>query len=228
MSIFYTSDLHIGHEKVARIRGEDLALDPDDVDMFITVHDGILAENWDAVVDDEDIVYVLGDISSGSSRGQLGALTWLKSRPGTKHLILGNHDGPHPMYRDSHKWMPIYLQEAFTTVQLAARRRIALAEGHTSVLLSHFPYSGDHSVNDRHTQWRLRDEGMTLLHGHVHSRDKLSSSRYLASLGPFTEAGIHYVSVTPRPANNQIHVGVDAWGLAPVSHEEIRQLVIAA
>lgn len=216
---YFTSDLHIGHEKVARIR-HDEGMDPEiDIDAFMATgqHEEILAANWDALVNPLDIVWVLGDISSGGSVGQRVALDWIQARHGRKHLILGNHDGPHPMYRDSHRWMPRYL-EVFDSVQLAARRRIPLAEGHVNALLSHFPYSGDHSVPDRHPQWRLPDLGDYIIHGHVHSQQRVSWGGRLL--------GQHAITVGGRRVQpNQIHVGLDAWDYRPASLKAIHQLV---
>jgi len=114
--------------------------------------------------------------------------------PGTKHLIAGNHDRCHPMHRDAHNWQRRYL-EVFDSVQSFARRRIAGRQ----VMLSHFPFSGDHTFEDRYTQYRLRDEGAWLLHGHTHSMSK--------------------------GEGRQIHVGADAWGMAPVSLEVIEKMV---
>ena len=142
--------------------------------------------------------------------GQLGALEWLKQRPGRKHLIAGNHDSVHPMHHDSHKWLPIYLDGVFETVQLAAKRRIPLREGHRTALLSHFPYQGDHAAQQRYTQWRLPDEGDYNIHGHVHSTERIS-------YGPSRPVGLGEWA-----RSVQIHVGVDAWGFRPVSLAEIR------
>ncbi len=36
------------------------------------------------------------------------------------------------------------------------------------MLLSHFPYAGDSHDEDRYAKFRLRDEGIPLLHGHAH------------------------------------------------------------
>lgn len=134
MSVWLTSDLHIGHRKVAETRGYGY-INSD----IVTAHDAALAHLWDAVVHPDDHVWVLGDISAGGSAAQKNALQWIKQRPGHKHLIAGNHDGCHPMHRDSHKWQAIYLS-AFDSVQMAAKRRVPLAQGHVSVMLSHFPY----------------------------------------------------------------------------------------
>lgn len=64
-------------------------------------------------------------------------------------------------------------------------------------LMSHFPYLKDRGV-PRYTQYRLPDEGMWLLHGHTHEKYRIEG--------------------------HEIHVGVDAWDLAPVSLPEILQL----
>ncbi|AAC18507.1 phosphoesterase [Mycobacterium phage Lakes] len=190
-NVWFTSDLHIGHAKVAEDR--DWA-GPD--------HDLHLAELWDEQVGKEDVVWILGDISSGGTRAQLDALGWLLNRPGRKRLILGNHDRPHPMYRDAPRLSRLYWN-VLDYMSTAARLRVPLdGGGHTNVLLSHFPYVGDHTAEQRFTQWRLRDEGLILLHGHTHSRI------------------IRSTMTNPR----QIHVGLDAWhDLVPM--DEVREMV---
>jgi calcineurin-like phosphoesterase family protein len=212
VSIYFTSDLHIGHAKIAAIRfGHDEI--PDWWSDYETNrHDQILAQKWDETVGKDEVVYVLGDISSGSSSGQLKALEWLRKRPGRKRLIKGNHDSVHDMYRDAHAWEDKY-RKVFESLNLHGRRRITLRPiseggdgGHVDVLLSHFPYTGDHKPADRHTQWRLRDEGLIILHGHTHSSEKLS------------------YAVTGN-ATPQIHIGVDAWHGKPVPLDEIQRLV---
>ncbi|OQZ87914.1 hypothetical protein BST11_25465 [Mycobacterium alsense] len=204
MSVWFTSDLHIGHRLCATIRGfipecQSLPVNERRIESGVVDHDSELAGNWDAVVKPGDQVWVLGDISAGGTAAQLSALQWLSNRPGEKHLIAGNHDGVHPLHRNSHKWQPEYLK-VFASVQTMARRKI----NGQNVLLSHFPYRGDHTDKDRYIQYRLRDEGLPLLHGHTHSREK-----YRAGLIGHNGAIIFRDSPT-------IHVGVDAWDLRPV------------
>jgi calcineurin-like phosphoesterase family protein len=75
------------------------------------------------------------------------------------------------------------------------------------VNLSHFPYIGDsHDSNDRWGEYRLKDYGTTILHGHTHSKKKISRS----SRGTL-----------------QINVGVDAWSFFPVSEVAILALIEA-
>jgi calcineurin-like phosphoesterase family protein len=181
MSVWFTSDMHLGHRFVAGLRGFET---PEE-------HDELLAENWRRVVRKDDQVWVLGDLAVSSPDR---ALEIIASLPGIKHLIAGNHDRAHPMHRDSHRWQSRYL-ESFASVQPFARRRI----GGTSVLLSHFPYSKDRH-EARYMQWRLRDEGGWLLHGHTHQADQ-------------------------RLEGREIHVGVDAWDMTPVPIYVIEELM---
>lgn len=224
MTVFFSADLHISHAKVAEIRAAQNFIEriPDEHDQerVIHWHDMALAINWDRVVKPDDIVWILGDISAGGRAAQLNALEWIQNRPGKKHLITGNHDACSPIHRDSHKWQRIYL-DAFESVQMAARRKIPTSEGNVTVLLSHFPYAGDRG-QERYSQWRLKDEGLTLLHGHTHSAQK------------FSRAGGYYVPVFDegffqkmevRGGTPQIHVGLDAWDLTPASLEQIGELL---
>jgi len=187
--VWFTSDLHIGHGLVAGLRG------------FAStgIHDDALATAWDATVAPEDTVWVLGDISAGGSTGQRNALAWIAQRNGTKHLVAGNHDGIHPHNRDAAKWAQAYA-EPFGFVGSGARRRV----NGTEVLLSHFPFDGDHTGISRYDQWRLRDCGVPVLHGHTHSARQLGHS---------------------ATGTLQVHVGVDAHGLAPVSLDWVTKVI---
>lgn len=224
-NVWYTSDLHIGHAKVIAERAEMAGITtlppghPEKAHHENLWHNRVLAGNWDRLVDDEDVIWVLGDISSGKAADQNAALWWIANRPGRKRLILGNHDGPHPKHRDAHKWHLPYAS-AFEHVSTSARIRIPKPNGHLTALLSHYPYVGDHSVTDRDTQWRLKDEGVVLLHGHTHSTEKVSHGR-IGSVVDLSD-GLPRVRAFQ---STQIHVGVDAWDLRPVSLSEVAELV---
>lgn len=179
--VYFTSDLHWGHRKVAELRGFQ---DPID-------HDRALFSRWESTVQDDDQVWVLGDISVSSPTY---ALQLMSELPGHKHLIVGNHDKVHPMYRDAHKHVARYMA-VFESVQAFARRKVL---GH-DVLLSHFPYVVDRD-EPRFTQYRLKEEGLFLLHGHTHSDIRYTSDR-------------------------ELHVGVDAWDMTPVHLSEVEKFV---
>lgn len=155
---FLIADTHLGHDMVARLRGFADAVE----------HDDRLAERWHRQVGPEDHVWLLGDVAMGDRRAHLRRIaTW----PGVKHLVLGNHDRPHPLHRNAHAHLGPY-EEAFESIQLGAKLR----HPGLSLLLSHFPYDGDHTEEERHTQWRLRDLGTPLIHGHTHSTEVVTRS----------------------------------------------------
>lgn len=201
MTTFFTSDLHFGHRLVAGLRGF-LACPFDQCDggphahePDVEAHDATLIERWNKTVKPRDEVWVLGDITLRSP-----ALVWhqVDALNGTRHLVIGNHDSCFAGNRGGHRHLRKYL-EHFETVQPYATKRM---EG-MQVMLSHFPYTGDRG-DDRCQQFRLRDYGAPVIHGHTHGPEGTTR----------TEQG-----------TLQIHVGLDAHGLKPVSEAWVMNLL---
>lgn len=166
-------------------------------------HDTTILNNLSTDTRPGDTLWVLGDISVGGSTAQRNALEMLTElahgRQLTLHLVAGNHDGAHPMHRNAHKWDHAYRQ-VFASVQPFARRRI---DG-TNVWLSHFPWlgGGDHTDDERCRVVRLNDDGSSwLMHGHTHSPERIEREQ------------------------RQIHVGLDAWDLQPVTLSAVTELI---
>jgi len=78
---------------------------------------------------------------------------------------------------------------------------VHLEVGGHHVLASHFPYHGDSLDTDRFVEHRPVDEGLWLLHGHVHS--------------------------DWRQLDKMINVGVDVWRYQPVSEAALVELIEA-
>jgi len=187
-NILFTSDMHLFHPLVTRLRGfgEDIA-----------EHNNQLIKRWHSVVKPDDTVWVLGDLTCTSKKNVVDdALGIIDRLPGTKHFIWGNHDAGHPMHKQAWKEQGKFL-EVFASAQAFAKISV---QG-KPVLLSHFPYKFDHTNDARYTQWRLPDEGVTLLHGHTHASEKVTSSR-------------------------ELHVGLDSWDLTPVSFKTVEDFVL--
>lgn len=185
--VFFTSDPHLGHGFVAKLRKFDSA----------EAHDEQYVQDWNAKVTKRDTTWVLGDVTLKNIEAVAPTLRRLN---GTKRLVLGNHDRAHPVFRRHYNELRKYLA-FFESVELFSRTRI---NGH-EVLMSHFPYNGEggqRSGEDRYTQYRLRDEGVPLLHGHTHDEKQITS----------------------RSANGtpMYHVGWDAHA-EPISYQEIDQ-----
>ena len=79
--IFVTADLHLGHENIIRFCNRPFA-NADEMNEA-------LVERWNAVVKDNDIVFLLGDVALGGAQLYDRYLPQLKGR---KFLIYGNHD----------------------------------------------------------------------------------------------------------------------------------------
>ena len=109
------------------------------------------------------------------------------------------------------RYLPEY-QKVFEVVTPWARAKI----GQTKVLLSHFPYKGDHTLLDRFQEYRLRFSVTPILHGHTHGEKQHSVAwdpEYDDTWGGTQDRA------------TQIHVGVDAWGYAPVASHQIEKLL---
>lgn len=161
--VWFTADTHFGHAKVAGIRGFD---NTDD-------HDAAIIAAWKTQVKPGDTVWVLGDISGGQTQDH--ALDVLKSLPGDKHLIAGNHDSVSSIHRNGFKHQAKFLT-AFDSVQNFGVVKMA---GH-HVSMSHFPFAsqgdGRGRGAGRHMAFRLPDVGQMLIHGHTHDSDPTAGS----------------------------------------------------
>lgn len=161
-NIWFVADTHFGHEKAATFRGFD----------SVAEHDAVIVRNWNKVVRDEDTVFHLGDVALGVGEDPRNSpLNTVARLNGNIHLVLGNHDRAHPRNKNAfnHHWK--YLNY-FTTVQTAS----SISYRGTKLVMSHYPYVGDHTTEVRDVQWRLRDMQTPLVHGHTHSSNLYSES----------------------------------------------------
>ena len=80
-NLFFTSDLHFGHNKefLYRPRGFD----------NIFMHDATIISNWNGVVKPADDIFILGDLMLRYNEYGTWCLNQLNGR---KHIVLGNHD----------------------------------------------------------------------------------------------------------------------------------------
>lgn len=160
MSRYWIADLHLGHAKVAEIRGFKSYQEHDE---------HIL--NQLSKLTTGDLLWVLGDISSGSSKGEDYALWILQNEVrAPMHLIAGNHDSVSSIHRQGYKKQREWL-EVFDSIQQFGRVKV----GGKQVLQSHYPYahSGDGPSRGeaRYNEFRLPDVGMPLIHGHTHQTE---------------------------------------------------------
>ena len=160
--IYFRSDDHLMHRNICLDQGDKSYTQRHKVwgDSTEDMTYGLI-ENHNSVVEDEDMVYFLGDVVMGKVAESLPLLSLMKGR---KRLILGNHDRPHPCNKKTGNWFAKYY-EYFEWIGIQDRIEIAGRK----VALCHFPYKGDSHDKDRFGDYRPEHTSDVLLHGHVHS-----------------------------------------------------------
>lgn len=136
---FYISDIHFGHERAIEF----------DKRPFATVEemDRMLIELWNARVQPEDSVYILGDFAFRNKRPEEWYLRQLK---GKKHLVIGNHDGK------------LLKNETAMSCFETAEKMMQISDNGNQICLCHFPLA----------EWNGYYRGTWHIYGHIHDAKK--------------------------------------------------------
>ena len=142
--IWFTSDLHLGHRNVIRFCNRPFA---DEKEMGKS-----LIENWNNIVGDNDIVFVLGDTFwFNDSHSIKRVLSQLKGKD--IYILPGNHDDFDHYYRvDDPR---IHLCQDIVVVWITENN-----QPKREVWLSHYPMM----------TWPHRENGAYQFFGHIHSQ----------------------------------------------------------
>lgn len=141
--IWFTSDLHFGHNKdfIYFARGFS----------SIKEHDETIVENWNKIIKNNDIVYILGDLVFGEG------IKYISMLNGKKYLILGNHDTINKCaYYFSANINPIN-NTNYTYSSI-------IKDGKWIFYLSHYPVCFSNYNEDYSKKWCLC--------GHIHTKNK--------------------------------------------------------
>jgi calcineurin-like phosphoesterase family protein len=184
--IWFTSDQHFGHANIIKYCNRPFESVEDMNDQLVRRHN--------LLVEPTDEVYHLGDFSMHPRE-----LARLKDMNGRHNLIPGNHDRCHPVHKNWHDKLKLYLDSGFQSIYV--EDQIIMTDSPFEVVtLHHLPYTGDHhDTEERYKSFRPVDYGGWLLHGHVHTTWKVK--------------------------DKMINVGVDQWGYAPISILQIREII---
>jgi len=186
MTTYFTADQHFGHQNIIEYCGRPFH--------SVGEMNAVLVENWNAVVGPHDTVHVLGDVAMGRREESMPLIGRLA---GHKILYPGNHD--RCWYGHGERALRLeqeYLDAGFDEIR---QRPLAMTVGNREVLVCHLPYQGDSGETERYAKFRPVDEGMWLLHGHVHEKW--------------------------RQQGRMVNVGVDVWDFTPVAEEAIARLM---
>jgi calcineurin-like phosphoesterase family protein len=195
--IFFTSDTHFGHQNILKYCLRPYSSIEEMQEALIT--------NWNSRVSNDDTVYHLGDFSFHERYVE----SIVPRLNGTKILLLGNHDKPHPANKGKtpkkfETWRSLYLQYGFSEVVVETTIEI----NGTLFRLNHLPsvdnedfYQGQTVI--RYLNHRPKDD-MHQICGHVHER---------------------WLTSTTKNGNIMVNVGVDApnapWYMRPATSEEV-------
>jgi calcineurin-like phosphoesterase family protein len=141
---WFTSDTHFGHTNIIRFCNLPYA-NADDMDRD-------MIDNWNALVDPEDIVFHLGDVSFHKVEKTKEILNSLNGR---KHLIKGNHD-----HTDNYK-------RCFHSIQDYLFLKNYNGYG-TDIALFHYPIES----------WNKKYYNSLHLHGHSHGTSEIVKNRF--------------------------------------------------
>lgn len=141
--IFFTSDLHFGHEGVLQFAGRPFATAQE--------MDEVLINNWNDTVPVDGLVFVLGDIGFCSAERITEIFNQLN---GSKILLRGNHD---VNFKDA------LLNQLFDAIHdlLYIRIRDCESAAYQYMVLCHYPM----------LDWQSSFRGSWQLFGHLHTRN---------------------------------------------------------
>lgn len=140
--IFFSSDLHCNHSKPFLYEPRGFS--------SIEEHDAAIIKNWNEVVSNEDVVYILGDVMMGNDYDL--ALEKLSQLHGQLIILNGNHESPTKL--GTYEKLPNVTLAGWSTV---------IKSGKWQFYLSHFPTMVD-NFDEKHKFY--------CCHGHTHDKNK--------------------------------------------------------
>jgi calcineurin-like phosphoesterase family protein len=186
-NVFFTSDTHFNHKMIVKFCDRPYET--------IEEHDEDLIRKWNEKVNDDSIIFHLGDFGFGPYPHLIDIARRLK---GKKILLLGNHDWKNIVKQENKKFDGTSLSDCFEEI---TQQLFLTIEGQ-KIYLNHFPFLCMNGVYTPDKIWQL--------FGHVHSRKNdtgLDKTR-LSMLFP-----------------TQYDVGVDNNHFTPLSFNEIKTII---
>lgn len=139
MRTYITSDLHFGHANIMKFCPQSRARFNNDV----TYMNEQMVREWNAIVEPEDTVYILGDVAFLPAQK---AAEYMNRLNGSKILVEGNHDRKaltDSAFRSSFKEVHKYLDVNYAG---------------TKCVMFHYPIA----------EWDQMHRGAVHFHGHLH------------------------------------------------------------
>jgi calcineurin-like phosphoesterase family protein len=145
-NVFFISDFHFFHGNVIKFDKRPFVKSNGDPDLD-TMHKTII-KNWNSVVDDNDIVFFLGDLSFAHKIDP--AYNMVHALKGKIHFILGNHD----KFKDIQRYNRFESINDYVDLDISSKQYA----GDIRFVLMHYPIFS----------WNKMHHGSFMIHGHCH------------------------------------------------------------
>lgn len=162
MKTWITSDIHFSHKNILQychhrvhnsFTGDVKEATENVVSTLISLMNEKIISNWNELIEQNDIVYILGDVAMGKI---VDAPSPIRRLNGKKHLVAGNHDKTlikliknDPSLDDLFVWIKDYHEMSH-----------AIPGGKKNLIcMSHFPF----------LHFNGQNQGTIHCHGHLHS-----------------------------------------------------------
>ena len=169
MATYFTADLHFGHNGIIEFCNRPF----NDINEM----NRVLISNWNSRVNNDDHVYIVGDLFYGGrdAAGQDEAIATVKKLNGILHLIAGNHDIPYLKNMDYH-----YL---FADVDQLRY----LKHDDEFIFLCHYPMA----------EWSGYYRGSRHIFGHIHNSKESPAFQYIRTQENALNAGVDICQYMP-------------------------------
>jgi calcineurin-like phosphoesterase family protein len=162
--VYFIGDTHFGHSNVLRLCNRPFN-NVEEMNQFII-------DSWKSRVTNEDDVYILGDVAYKS---QTDIVKILKSLPGKKHLVTGNHD------RKNLK------NQSFASCFVEVKDLQEIVLDNKRIILCHFPLG----------EWDGYYRGAYHIHGHIHNNTSIKVYQFLKQEERALNAGVDIINYAP-------------------------------
>lgn len=140
--VWFTSDLHFWHKNICKYCNRPFE--------SIEAMNEALIENWNKVVKDDDVVFILGDLGFCGYE-KLEPL--MKKLKGKKYLVQGNHDSDKIVAK---LYQADIIEDYYKMITITVTGDEEIPE--QVLVLCHFPM----------IDWENKEKGSWMVHGHQH------------------------------------------------------------
>lgn len=182
MALYFTSDLHLGHQNILPSRPQFKDIEE---------HDEYLIAQWNKKVHKNDEIYILGDLSFRSS---YPISYYVNRMKGKKHLIIGNHD---PYWMRYEEDLSKYFASVDKLTEIKVQKKL--------ITMCHFP------MLEWAASRYIESAASYLIHGHIHGRKGDEVYEYIQKYLPHAlNAGVDVNNFEPVTFE-ELKANCDAW-----------------